>query len=145
MPRQAADEHFPRKERRFHQARRPAGRRRKRKRTRGDCRQRVTSGYYFCNPLCAVSRPRRQVSPHINQQSNNTRLFLPREEHILTRPEAGSFANITDTTRAMRVSSLDRRVRPPVLRSFFASGSTDRFINRPIEQPIVRPSLSHAL
>lgn len=45
LPRQAADEHFPRKERRFHQARHPvAGHRRKRKRMRGDCQQRVTSG-----------------------------------------------------------------------------------------------------
>lgn len=85
LPRQAADEHFPRKERRFHQAGRPAaGCRRKRKRTQGDCQQRVTSGDYNHATPCAVSRPWRQVSPHINQQSNNTHLFLS-HEHVSPR------------------------------------------------------------
>lgn len=43
------------------------------KEDRGDCRQRVTSG--IVTP-CAVSVCRRQVSPHINQQLNNSRIFF---------------------------------------------------------------------
>lgn len=40
---------------------------------RGNCRQRVTSG--IVTP-CAVSVCRRQVSPHINQQLNNSRIIF---------------------------------------------------------------------
>lgn len=86
LPRQAADEHFPRKERRFHQARRPAaGRWRKRKRTRGDCRQRVTSGYYFCNPLrslppsaAGVTTHQPTIEQHPSLLATRTRFDAPR-------------------------------------------------------------------
>jgi len=47
----------------------------------GDCQQRVTSGCYFATP-CAVSRLQRQVSPHINQQPNNTPVSSFLAEHV---------------------------------------------------------------
>lgn len=101
LPRQAADEHFPRKERRFHQARHPcAGRRRKRKRTRGDCRQRVTSGIllYFRDPLRSLPSSAAGVTTHQPTIEQHPCLFLPREQPIAR------------TQRELCVFSLDRHL-----------------------------------
>lgn len=110
LPRQAADEHFPRKERRFHQARHPvAGHRRKRKRMRGDCQQRVTSGTTLRPPAqspalgsrCHHTSTNNRTTPSFRPSSRTRfdhdapedRIFRSRPKRI-SLPRTGTFVSL---------------------------------------------------
>lgn len=91
LPRQATDEHFPRKERRFHQARRPAaGHWRKRKRTRGDCQQRVTSGTTLRPPAQSPALGSRCHHTSTNNRTTPVSVFPREHVTVTTRPKTGS-------------------------------------------------------
>lgn len=80
LPRQAADEHFPRKERRFHQVRRPVTNFVRRTRKRGDCQQRVTSGY-SATP-CAQSPTNSGRCHHTSTNNRTTPVLFSSREHV---------------------------------------------------------------
>lgn len=143
LPRQAADEHFPRKERRFHQARRPAaGRRRKRKRTRGDCRQRVTSGTILQPPAQSPvlgGRCHHTSTIEHHPFSFHFPFFKPRTRFVATRPKTGS--SDRERNASCATSPRSRHLRFTSLPSSHTPSHmhTIESIDRPTDTSFLRP------